>query len=98
MSGVAGVRRLLNEPSAMQSPPNLADSHFKPLVLALSLVLAPASAWAQNVSGDQRFTPVLGEATPLYPQSPGNRRAGVGQKLRGNWATVRNERAPCAVK
>ena len=42
----------------------------KPLSLALSLVLMPAMAMAQNVSGDQRFTPVLGQATPLFPQSP----------------------------
>ncbi len=48
----------------------------KPLSLALSLVLVPTLALAQNVSGDQRFTPVLGQATPLFPQSPQSRQAG----------------------
>ncbi len=47
----------------------------KPLSLALSLVLMPAMAMAQNVSGDQRFTPVLGQATPLFPQSPQSQQA-----------------------
>ncbi len=41
-----------------------------PLALALALVVAPALTQAQTVAGDQRFTPVLGEATPLFPQSP----------------------------
>ena len=46
---------------------------FTPLALALSLAMAPAAVnpvAAQNVSGDQRFTPVLGQGTPLFPQSP----------------------------
>lgn len=46
----------------------------KPLVLALSLVVTPALA--QNVSGDQRFTPVLGQGTPLFPQSPQTQNTG----------------------
>ncbi len=43
---------------------------INPLALALALAIAPALATAQTVSGDQRFTPILGEATPLFPQSP----------------------------
>ena len=43
---------------------------FHPLALALALAVTPALVQAQAVSGDQRFTPVLGQATPLYPQSP----------------------------
>jgi len=43
---------------------------FNPLVLALTLALAPGLTLAQNVSGDTRFTPVVGQATPLFPQSP----------------------------
>ncbi|HSX63678.1 MAG TPA: hypothetical protein VLF15_03030, partial [Pseudoxanthomonas sp.] len=46
----------------------------KPLALALSLVIAPVAA--QNVSGDQRFTPVLGQGTPLFPQSPQSQHTG----------------------
>ncbi|MGC4027615.1 MAG: hypothetical protein QM696_01900 [Steroidobacteraceae bacterium] len=38
--------------------------------LAVSLAVASALAVAQNVSSDRRFTPVLGEGEPLYPQSP----------------------------
>jgi hypothetical protein len=73
MSGVAGVRRPLNETPAMQSPRTPVSTRVKPFVMALSLVMAPASVLAQNVSGDQRFTPVLGKAQPLYPQSPDHR-------------------------
>ena len=43
---------------------------FHPLALALALAVTPTLVQAQAVSGDQRFTPVLGQATPLYPQSP----------------------------
>ena len=38
--------------------------------LALAIAMTPMLAAAQTVSGDQRFTPVLGQASPLYPQSP----------------------------
>jgi len=44
-------------------------SPLHPLALALLVACVPASLQAQTVSGDQRFTPVLGQATPLYPQS-----------------------------
>ena len=44
-----------------------------PLALALALAIAAPLAAAQTVSGDQRFTPVLGQASPLYPQSPESR-------------------------
>ena len=43
---------------------------INPLALALALAIAPVLATAQTVGGDQRFTPILGEATPLFPQSP----------------------------
>ncbi|WP_219338353.1 hypothetical protein [Luteimonas deserti] len=42
-----------------------------PLVLAMAMT--PMLATAQTVSGDQRFTPALGQAAPLYPQSPEQR-------------------------
>jgi len=44
-------------------------SPLHPLALALLVACVPATLQAQTVSGDQRFTPVLGQATPLYPQS-----------------------------
>ena len=47
---------------------------FHPLALALALAVTPTLVQAQAVSGDQRFTPVLGQATPLYPQSPESQR------------------------
>ncbi len=53
---------------------------FKPLSLALTAALLPTLALAQNVSGDQRFTPVLGQATPLFPQSPQSQ-SGASQAL-----------------
>lgn len=40
-----------------------------PLALAISLALSPLAAQAQSAA-QQRFTPVLGRGTPLYPQSP----------------------------
>ena len=47
---------------------------FHPLALALALAVTPALVQAQAVSGDQRFTPAIGQATPLYPQSPESQR------------------------
>lgn len=40
------------------------------LALAIAVAVTPGLATAQAVSGDQRFTPALGHAQPLYPQSP----------------------------
>ena len=62
-------------PSLIKAKPMRALRHsVTPLALALSLAMAPAMA--QNVSGDQRFTPVLGQATPLFPQSPQTQNTG----------------------
>ncbi len=66
MSRIAALSLPLDQASAMQRP----HLFVKPLVLALSIALMPAVAVGQNVSGDKRFTPVLGQGTPLYPQSP----------------------------
>lgn len=66
MSRTAVPTPFLSEAKPMRAP----RFSVKPLALALSLALAPALAPAQNVSGDQRFTPVLGQGTPLFPQSP----------------------------
>jgi hypothetical protein len=62
-------------PSLIKAKPMRAPRlSIKPLALALSLVIAPVAA--QNVSGDQRFTPVLGQGTPLFPQSPQTQHTG----------------------
>lgn len=62
-------------PSLIKAKPMRASRlSVKPLALALSLVIAPVAA--QNVSGDQRFTPVLGQGTPLFPQSPQSQQTG----------------------
>lgn len=62
-------------PSLIKAKPMRASRlSVKPLALALSLVIAPVAA--QNVSGDQRFTPVLGQGTPLFPQSPQSQHTG----------------------
>lgn len=66
MSRTVVPNPLLIEAKSMRAP----RFSVKPLALALSLALVPALAPAQNVSGDQRFTPVLGQGTPLFPQSP----------------------------
>ncbi len=67
------MSRCLPRPSSLaeiQSMPASPRRNLHPLALALMLAMAPPLATAQTVSGDQRFTPVLGQAAPLYPQSP----------------------------
>jgi hypothetical protein len=64
----------LQEASMRVTPQRAGRQHvirspFHPLALALLVACVPASLQAQTVSGDQRFTPVLGQAAPLYPQS-----------------------------
>ncbi|HJS35533.1 MAG TPA: hypothetical protein VJ766_08585, partial [Pseudoxanthomonas sp.] len=57
--------------SLSEAKPMRATRHsHHPLALALALAIVPTLATAQTVSGDQRFTPVLGQGTPLFPQSP----------------------------
>ena len=48
----------------------MSRASFRNASLAVSLAVASALAAAQNVSDDRRFTPVLGQGEPLYPQSP----------------------------
>lgn len=66
------MSRAVSRPSFLtEAKPMRSSRHtLHPLALALALAVAPTVAMAQSVSGDQRFTPVLGQATPLFPQSP----------------------------
>lgn len=57
-------------PSIQASPMQRQRLFVKPLVLALAMAVASPATWSQSVSGDTRFTPVLGQGMPLYPQSP----------------------------
>ncbi|MEP6906934.1 MAG: hypothetical protein ABI858_02970 [Pseudoxanthomonas sp.] len=66
MSRTAVPTPFLSKAEAMHAP----RLHVKSLAIALSLALVPLMAQAQNVSGDRRFTPVLGQADALFPQSP----------------------------
>ena len=65
MSRSAFVCRSLTEIKPMHSQ----HHPINPLALALALVLVPGLSLAQSTSTDRRFTPVLGQGTPLYPQS-----------------------------
>lgn len=48
----------------------MSGRHWNRLALAIAIAVTPGLATAQAVSGDQRFTPALGHAQALYPQSP----------------------------
>jgi hypothetical protein len=69
MNRTTGAPLFPTEAKPMRAP----RLSVQPLAFALSLALVPALVQAQNVSGDERFTPVLGQATPLFPQSPQTR-------------------------
>ena len=66
------MSRIPSRPSAPSEakPMRVTRHSHHPLALALALAIVPTLATAQTVSGDQRFTPVLGQGTPLFPQSP----------------------------
>lgn len=66
------MSRVSSRPSSLPEakPMRVTRHSHHPLAFALALALVPTLATAQTVSGDQRFTPVLGQGTPLFPQSP----------------------------
>lgn len=69
MSRCSFVRHFQTEVKPMQPQ----RQPMKPLAVALAMVLAPGLSLAQNTATDRHFTPVLGQAAPLYPQSPETR-------------------------
>ncbi|MDO5609259.1 MAG: Ig-like domain-containing protein [Pseudomonadota bacterium] len=64
------MNRRINTPQATLRHPRSARRIVgNPLALAISLAMLPGLVLAQTTAPSQRFTPVTGDATPLYPLS-----------------------------